>query len=161
MYCVYVYVCVCVWKPCGKNCFLSPCVSPIFFLSSSFTHLPPLTFRDDRSFFSPRVRVLDRGPLHLNFPLIFSLDWHESRGNIRTNQRRRSHWPFSFAFVSFKVANDRLACDFWQEPRLRTLSIFRSCGSRANRFLIFRVWLERRSRDFANGRMEPMWVGIG
>jgi len=104
-----------------------------------------------------RVRTLDsRGPLVPNFLLIFSLI---GTNREATNQRRHPRFLRLFLF-SLLWARFRKISQESRSRRCRSSHNGDSCIS-AYRFLTFRVWLQHRSRvDFANGRMELVWVPV-
>jgi len=87
------------------------------------------------------------------FLINFLFGWHESRGNKSTTT-----FPFPlFCFRFFRCVRFRKIS---QELRPRRCRSGDPCISTC-RFLTSRVWLQRRSHiDFANGRMELVWVPI-
>lgn len=140
-------MCVCVCENrVVRTVFSLSRVSPIFFLSSSLTHLLPFDI-SRRSFIclTSSARVLDRGPLYLNFSLI-SLDWHESRGNIRSRINDDVRIDFFFFLPLFllqwlrssRVRFDK-NCDCEHSCRYRYLVAAVLARLSANRFLIFRI----------------------
>lgn len=144
-------------------------VSPIFSFSLPLLRIfPPLTFLATivHFFFTPSAR-----PRSWSSLLEFSLNpsWlariarqhpHESTTTFALAFLFRSSVYFTTGYVSSRVRFDKNR-DCEHSCRYRYIVAAVLARLSANRFRIFsRLIRTNRSRDFANGRMEPMWVRI-